>query len=161
MHHGIGVGGLVEGQLLNAARIGNELSQHCLLLQKQRVVLDVGRRRHVLRQVHDVGVATHVFEFALSLQFLANSEQIHGMVAHAERLHGLIDFLVAWLIERLGLQDFRDERERILVDHQCAKHDALNVESLWLKMAVGIVNGRRITPFLAIGVCILWHRIVE
>ena len=49
------------------------------------------------------------------------------MLVHIERLHGIVYFLMLWIIKSFGAYNFGYYRESVLINHQGAQHYLLNI----------------------------------
>ena len=100
------------------------------------MILYMRRRGHIVTQFQHIHRAAHILYRPLALQFLYHRGDVHRMLLHVQRLDGLIDLLVTRLIECLWTDDLRHDGERVLVYHQRAEYQALQIECLWLQVAV-------------------------
>ena len=107
------------------------------------VILQVGRRVDNTAQLGDIERSAHVFEHSLSVEFLGNGEDINGLLLNVELADSSEDALMARLVETLGVKNFANQRIGILLYHQRTQHGLLEVEHLWLQVAVLVGLGRR------------------
>ena len=107
------------------------------------VILQVGRRVDNTAQLGDIERSAHVFEHSLSVEFLGNGEDINGLLLNVELADSSEDALMARLVETLGVKNFANQRIGILLYHQCAQHGFLEVNHLWLQVAILVGLGRR------------------
>ena len=128
---------------LDVAGIGDELAGRIFLGNDAGVILQVGRRVDNTAQLGDIERSAHVFEHALSVEFLGNGEDVHGLLLNVELADSSKDALMARLIEALGMKNFANQRIGILLNHQCAQHGFLEVNHLWLQVAILVGLGRR------------------
>ena len=117
LHQRIHVHRLVEGLRFHHRSETDQLACKILLLEDARVIFDMCRRGDVGAQFDDISRSAYVLQFALMAQFLRDGHDVHGLLRHVEGLYGRIDLLVARLIERIGTQYLRDDREGVFVDH--------------------------------------------
>ena len=106
------------------------------------VILQVGRRVDNTAQLGDIERSAHVFEHALAVEFLGNGEDVHGLLLNVELANGGKDALMARLVETLGVKNLADLRIGVLLYHQRAQHGLLEVNHLWLQVAVLVGLGR-------------------
>ena len=105
----------------------------------------------------DIVGSSDVVDGAFPLQFVGDGEDVDGLFLHVQGLDSLEDLLVTRVVEGLGTDELRDDREGVLVDHQGTEHHLLHVDGLWLQVAVGGVDGCGSFFAAGCGIFLFWH----
>ena len=108
LHQFVDIGSGVEGLVLDVCRIGNELPCRGFLGDDAGMVLHVVAARHLVAQLHKVGHSARRLQGLALLQFLGDGVEVGRTLFDVQLPDGLINQLVAAVVEAFGLQDFTD-----------------------------------------------------
>ena len=115
-----------------------ELAGLILLVDDLCLILDMGAGDDVLCQLGYVHQSASLLQLALRLQILWHSYHIHRTLLNLQRLYGLVDYLMAMVVERLGSQQVRHLFVRLLFQEQSTEDGLLEIELLRLFVTKGI-----------------------
>ena len=101
------------------------MAQLGFLLDDLRVVDDVRRGRHVVRERRDEGNAADLLEHFLFAQGLGERHEVNGLVVARELEHRLEDDAVCLAVEVVRAQEFLRLGDGFLLDEHGAEHGLL------------------------------------
>ena len=91
-------------------------------------MLDIGGTRHTVHQRGDIRGPADLVDLARSAELLLERHEIDRIVALGELDHLLEDAPVRIAEEVVGVDHFRGEIERVVVEQDGAEHGALRLE---------------------------------
>ena len=106
LHQFVNIHALVVRLSLYIAGIMNKLSLQILLRQDSGMILYVGSRSHLRRNLHQVSRPSHFLYFAHLGELIDDGHDIHRSLLHVHGLDGLVYFLVSRIIESGRFQHF-------------------------------------------------------
>ena len=105
LHQQIDVNRIIEGLFFNSAGKLYQLSGKVLLGKNVSMIFYIGRRGYTVADFKQIAWSADIINGAFRFQLLCHGHNINRTLAHIEVLNGLIDFLVARLIKRLGTNE--------------------------------------------------------
>ena len=159
LHQFVYILGLVESLCLHNAGIRYELTCQIFLSKNLGMILYMCRRCHMRTKLYYVWRTAHILYSTLTLKLVDNGHDVDRILVHRQCLYGIVYLLMTWFVECLRAQSLGHHREGILVNHKRSQHHLLYINSLWLQMAVVLVErlALRLLARLSFCTCI-WHK---
>src|SRR5215212_244747 len=120
--------GLPEGVLGDAASDVYDVPQERLAAHDVRVPGRVGRRRHALDDLEDVGPSAHLLELADAPELVRQGQLVYGVATRVEARHGTVDDPVHLGVEVLRREPLGDNRDSRLGDQHGAYYSSLGLQ---------------------------------
>ena len=115
----------------NFGRNTHKLAQNRLFGNNLRMVFDVGRRQHHVRQTGDVGNAANVLQLVVTLEDFCHSNHIYCFILIIKLQHSAKNNTMRLAVKVICRQQFRRLGDSLFINQHSTEHSLLGFYILW------------------------------